>query len=248
MMKPKDHTKIAIERRLELQTQIKAMIKEIEEIEVFLRVTARMSVAAASAPTTQPTQAPQPAEPVAPPLARMALHGEALELFTKFARDVILAAGHPLKTSEIVDLLRERGNPIGGTNEWKTASNRLWQAKDAGALIHMIGVGYWPTDIEYSPAEHARPQKQKQKQPRVPRKIGSHRPVSKTRGRPKLLSEEQILAAEAMQKDGKTNKEIGLLLGGVSYTTIYNALRDLEQKRAVEAAEKSAVEAPKSLN
>ena len=241
-----DDTKIALQRKHELRLQMNAIMKEIEEIEIFLKVKARMTVntTAKDAAFLQPAS---PSEPPPPPLARMAIHGATQEFFAQVAREAILKSGHPLQTAELVEAFRGTGHAIGGTNEWKTASNRLWQAKSDGVLYHMIGKGYWPTDVPYSEAEHGRPAKPK-RQRNAPKTIGSHRPVSHARGRPKMMTEEQILAAEIMQKEGKNVKEIALALGGMSSTTVYNSLRRLAKTREVESAEKIAVDAPKSLN
>ena len=246
MTQPPDDTKIAIQRRHELRAQMNAIMKEIEEIEIFLKVKARFAVNAAT-PKDVTGFAVNPTDPPPPPLARMAIHGETQEFFAKIARDAILKAGYPLQTSELVEVFQKMGHPIGGTNEWKTASNRLWQAKDDGVLMHMIGKGYWPSDVPYSEAEHERPPKPK-RQRSAPKTIGSHRPVSRDRGRPKMMTEEQTLAAEQMRSEGKNAREIALALGGMSATTVYNSLRRLAKSREVEAAEKVAVDAPKSLN
>jgi hypothetical protein len=63
--------------------------------------------------------------------------------FERLAREVMLAEGQPLETYEVVEILLRRGTSLGGSNEWKTASNRLWRGKQNGVFEHRAGQGYW---------------------------------------------------------------------------------------------------------
>jgi hypothetical protein len=180
------------------------------------------------------------------PLVDRAGHGLVQETFERLAKDTILEKNYPLQTYDIVEEFAERGHPLGGTREWKTASNRLWQAKARGVFQRIPNVGYWPADVPYCPKKNVRPPED-QKRPHS--RHGLSKPNSDVQGRPPALTSEQQERVDKMRQAGKSVTEITEALGGiVSKATIYYVLKAIEKQRALEAAEKAPFNVSKSIN
>lgn len=238
----------AIERRDAVRAEMKALMTELEEIQTFLRVNARFSTEAEEALAKfEPAPPISKPEESRPTLTNQAGHGEMQRLFELLAKEVILKAGYPLQTTEIAEHFHRNDTPIGGTNEWKTVSNRMWQAKAKGLFSHMVGIGYWPADTPYSPTENARPQNMKSRR-KSQRHSGSHRPIRSAKGRPRMVSDEQLKQIEKYHLEGKSAQEISVLLGGINRASVYNYLRQIRQRLALEAAQERAHKSPDSLN
>jgi DNA-binding CsgD family transcriptional regulator len=205
-----------LKRQKELQDTIKAAAQELEEITVYLRVRARITslIPIADQSAYEPPR-PSPALALhqSTPSKKLG-YGSTQPAFERLAREAMLAEGQPLETFEVVEVLRERGFPLGGSNEWKTASNRLWRGKQNSVFEHKVGVGYWPSGVPWPEPDPNRP-----KRPRP--KGTAHRATGRPHGRQKALSDAEVKCAEQWLLEGKTVKEVAALLG-VSPGTIYN--------------------------
>jgi hypothetical protein len=219
----------------EEEAAIKIEMQEIEQIEVFLRQYSRFS---------NGTNSSAPLQKVGPSgLARVAGKGKSQEVFEAWARSAMIELGRPMATPEVVEMLKRRGTSIGGSNEWKTASNRLWKAKDTGRFAHKVGVGYWPSDLPWpekdTPEKGGAPSL-KPKRGSIPARF--HRGTGRPRGRGRGLNDEQVKVLYALIRAGKSAKEAGAELGGLSGSAIYNYVG--RGKNAVAARRKMGIPDP----
>ena len=119
-------------RRSELLDDLVKSLKELERLQSYLSLHRHLAGA-----STVGVDAIQPS------LSRVGA-GIVQSVFEQLAQLVMRELGRPVQGGEIAALLRARGLPIGGTNETRTAWNRLWQAKRRGVLINLPSLGYWP--------------------------------------------------------------------------------------------------------
>jgi hypothetical protein len=223
--KPETPVGRAIKRRKELQEALKAStdaitranaeiqkhMQELGRIDIFLKEHYRFS-----------------GENVPPldeesPILGSSGHGNSQSLFEALTRTILLENGEPMDTTEVVKAFQKRQHPLGGSNEWKTASNRLWKAKSEGTFEHFEGKGYWPADVPcpaigYTPLQGT---------PKRETSGRSHGATGRPQGRRKILTPEQVQVAERMLLEGKTKFEVAEHLGGVSPNTIYNLFKDI---------------------
>jgi hypothetical protein len=207
-----DAVKVAMEKIANVEAEIKALMKELERVDIFIKEFGRFSGRGSPVATHEITT------------LSVAGHGNAQELFEQRARAAILDLGRPIDTGEMVDVFRKRGYPIGGNNEWKTASNRLWKAKSQGRFLHTVGVGYWPADLPYPDADAlatAPPKPPKAKRGEaVPGR--AHRATGRPMGRLRRLSDEQLQRIYELARTGMSASKIGMEMGGLSPSSIYN--------------------------
>lgn len=195
----------AMEKRKELQDLIKASMKELEKIDEFLRMYRSLS-----APDDFPIKGEE--EGNTRYILGRAGHGQTQPMFEQMVRAILLDAGKPMQSHEIVEEFRKRGQPLGG-NETRTSWNRLWQAKTRGVLVNIPSYGYWladepPPDLENLERPKARPRVQGESL----RASWKGKPM----GRAKILSPAQVKQAEKWLLAGKTFKEVAMELGGLT--------------------------------
>jgi hypothetical protein len=201
----------ALKRRKELQEQVKRSMSELEKIENFLNMYRHLTSESEDANKGD----------VLPPvlITTKAGYGKSQNIFEMLVRDVLLEAGHPMHSSEIIEAFRKRGHPIGG-NETRTAWNRLWKAKDSGFLVNLPRHGYW---LANEPLPDGALTKERPKR--------KHRPAGKSQrsewqgkriGRKRLLSTADVQRAEAMFLAGKSQVEVAAELGGIAPATLQN--------------------------
>jgi hypothetical protein len=65
--------------------------------------------------------------------------------FEKLARELLLARGRPAQRRALLDLFRDSGTVIGGTDEMRNLGTKLWYAR--AMLTNIRGEGYWPADV-----------------------------------------------------------------------------------------------------
>ena len=227
----------AIERRKELSDSIRKELQEIETIDTFLKAYRKYS-------GIEPQGGVEP-EGVDPPSLGRAGLGMTQALFEYLAREILCNRGEPMQSQEFVEAFRDRGQPIGGTNELKQAWNRLWQAKVNGVLVHFPKPGYWLAD---EPVPESRSVRNKaaienglmeKPEPHGP----GHKYLGKRMGRPKVITDGQIETAQKWLLEGnKSLKQISIDLGGVNLQTLRNHLshflKELREKRTAEKVER----------
>lgn len=220
----------AIKRRKELQDAAKAIMKELEKIEEFLRMYRSLSSPDEEGMQGEETQSPQY-------ILGGAGKGQTQAVFEQLVRTVLLDARRPMRSPEIIQAFRQRGMPIGG-NETRTAWNRLWMAKAAGVLTKIPRYGYWLADeplpkeaLAHPPPKHEADPSEKVRRERAPgRKIGRQR----------LLTDSQVkLLGQWLEEGKKTQAEMARDLGGVSVGTIQNyrlALAKMREGKTLDEA------------
>ena len=128
----------ALKKRKELQEAICVAMKELEKIDEFIRMWRHLTVPVDNGDKGEDEET-----------GRMILgragYGQTQPAFEHMVRAILQAARRPMRSSEIVEAFRNRGEPIGG-NETRTAWNRLWQATKRGVLINVPKYGYWLAD------------------------------------------------------------------------------------------------------
>ena len=125
---------------------------------------------------------------------------------------LIRGAGRPMKSNELIEEFKKRGQPLGG-NEVRTAWNRLWQARDRGVLTSDVSVGYW---IAGEPLSDEAKQRALVAARRT-RKRGGTALRDLTRGKrkgpPFALTPEKVETIERLLLSGKSRKEVTELFG-----------------------------------
>jgi hypothetical protein len=227
----------ALKRRKELQDIINASMSELEKLEEFLRMYRQLSASDEEGDKGDSERGNSKR------ILGRAGYGKTQSVFELMARAIILEAGRPLSSSDIVEEFRKRGQPLGG-NETRTAWNRLWQAKDRGVLLHMPRYGYWVTDEPLPETAMASPPPRRKNRPKG--EGIRHTWAGKPRGRSHLLTEAQWKIAENWKLEGKTNAEIARDLGGIAVSTVAGhfkgGLKALQAKRTQETPEKLDVQ------
>lgn len=206
--KPDSAIANALKKRRRLQAEIQRAMQELEEVEKFITLHRRFSGEDEVTKGEVTSQAPT--------ILSQAGSGKTQSVFERLAIDVIRQTGRPMQSGEIVDAFRARGHPIGG-NETRTAWNRLWLAKDRGALVNFPRLGYWPAE-DPPPAnlDHLEPQ------PRKP-SGGKRRQIEsrgKRKGRKPYFNDAQKEQVLAMFARGMTGPQIATEMG-VSTALIY---------------------------
>lgn len=230
-----------MEQQKELQAKLQAQMKRIQDLDQFLTTYRSLFT---------------PADAEAPPAANeqtflgRAGHGFTQGAFEQFVLMILRDAQRPMRSGEIVDEFRKRGNPIGGSNETKTAWNRLWQAKRDGKLAHHPSLGYWLPNQPITPEVEAAALEAQEKRRRDGRSKG--RRVRRARGRhgrSRILSDAQIKVAQKWLASGeKTITEICAEFGGISPVTLTTAtgrVGELREKFPELAAQAAARPRPK---
>lgn len=200
----------ALQRRKELRETIENALQEIEKIEEFLKMYSSLSTGNFGL-NKQVQETPGGA-----PLR--AGKGKTQSVFEMQVRTILRDVGRPMKSPEIIEEFRKRGNAIPG-NEIRTAWNRLWEAKVRGTLTSDPKLGYWIA---------GEPLSEKAKEEALiagkRRKSGVSAVIKAARGtkpgRDPLWGQEKIEAAERMLLAGKSRAEVAAALGGVSLGTL----------------------------
>ena len=197
----------ALKERKELQEVIKAAAQKLEKIEQFLRMYRQYNVG--SAATDMGVIVDAQVIPGVP---------SSQEGFEQLVRALLMEVGRPMESGEIIEKFRERGHPLGRSNEVKQTWNKLWRAKTNGKLTHEPKLGYWlpgePVTAEAQAAAlRAKAERKLQRGPRVAR--GGQRPwTGNPPGRRRSLSDSQLNQAEQWILEGKmTRKQIAEALG-----------------------------------
>lgn len=91
--------------------------------------------------------------PGAPPASRSNRKTGSREEFARVARQVLLDTGRPMSRSEIADAVMARGVHVGGKDKAANVGTLMWRMNDR--FVNLPGLGYWPKDVEYSPARYS---------------------------------------------------------------------------------------------
>lgn len=141
----------AIQRRQELED-------EIRQIDLFLSLYERFSgqpVAARNLPDSEPHDSGE-GEPSTPNDAAVG-GGITQKDFVDLARELLLEIERPVNGPSLLRKFHEKGRRIGGTNEMKNLTTKLWRAKDV--IIKIPGAGYWLADVPCPAASYVPPPK-----------------------------------------------------------------------------------------
>ena len=148
----------ALERKKQLQ-------EELRRIEEFLRLYEEFSDTPSEHTRTR-VEKRSPAIPLAP-LAPESNHDDTSETenyagsaetvvtprrFTKIAKDVLLAVGHPLSRGSIVKALEDRGCRIPSRDKPGYIGTLMHRRSEH--FENIKGWGYWPKDTPFPPAEY----------------------------------------------------------------------------------------------
>jgi hypothetical protein len=202
----------ALKRRKELQDVIARAMQDLEKVEQFLALYRQWAA---------PEVEEQPGAETAKPYVTLARagHGKSQAVFEQLVRAVLFDVQRPLRSPEIVEELRKRGNALGG-NETRTAWNRLWQAKRRGVLINVEPHGYWLSDepLPEGALDAPKPRKYRPKGQGAVREEWRGRRI----GRERLATDAQLEAIrKALIETDRPLRDIARS-AGVSPGTIYN--------------------------
>lgn len=70
------------------------------------------------------------------------------------ARALVIERNAPIPRPDLYGALVELGFVIEGTDPETVLSTMLWRTKDMPGLVHLRGIGYWPKEIPYEPAQY----------------------------------------------------------------------------------------------
>lgn len=65
--------------------------------------------------------------------------------FTDLAKELLISAGRPLGSHQLLTRFQEAGRHVGGTEELRNLTTKLWRARPE--IIKVPGAGYWPRDV-----------------------------------------------------------------------------------------------------
>ena len=146
----------AIQRRHELE-------EEMRQIDLFLSLYERFAgqpVAVRNFPDSEPRESGE-SEPGA--LDDIAVGGGMTQKdFVDLARELLLEIGRPVNGPGLLRKFHERGRRIGGADEMKNLTTKVWRAKDA--IIKIPGAGYWPVDVPCPAVSYVPPPKNAEKE------------------------------------------------------------------------------------
>lgn len=126
----------ALQRRRELE-------EEIREIDLFLSLYEQfaghpVSVGAMAASVVSDTSKPRRGR-------KRGGGGMSQEDFIALARDLLLEIGRPVNGPALLEKFHEKGRHIGGADEIKNLTTKIWRARDR--IIKIPGAGYWPVEV-----------------------------------------------------------------------------------------------------
>jgi hypothetical protein len=137
----------ALARRRALETEMKEIDLFLSLYEKFARVEGEddagadvVAVDASGAVTTFEIKHREPAkvdEVRGPRISQ--------EEFEKLAVELLFGVGRPLVPKAFLDKLHEQGRRLGGTDEMRNLTTKLWRAR--AKLIKIPGAGYWPRNV-----------------------------------------------------------------------------------------------------
>jgi hypothetical protein len=149
----------ALARQEVLRREIEDRQEEMKDIDTFLSLYQRFAVTDGS---NRPDESEMPgatndvsqlAANVKPRLKR---GGLTQPKFEQILRELLVARGQPAMRRELLDLFRESGNAIGGTDEMQNLGTKLWYAR--AMLTNIRGAGYWPADVPCAAVGYVPPQ------------------------------------------------------------------------------------------
>lgn len=82
--------------------------------------------------------------------------------FVDLARELLLEIGRPVNGPGLLRKFHEKGRRIGGADEMKNLTTKVWRAKDA--IIKIPGAGYWPVDVACPAVSYVPPPKNAEKE------------------------------------------------------------------------------------
>ena len=65
--------------------------------------------------------------------------------FTIFIRNILRNAGSPLNSRQILGLMKQLKAPIGGVDELRNLTTKLWRAR--AEIVRLDNRTYWPRDL-----------------------------------------------------------------------------------------------------
>jgi hypothetical protein len=150
----------AYENALKRQAELK---QELLEVEAFIRLWHRFSGAEGERPEGIDVSQITTAD-IAAAANRLDAHrqrgqkakkvprGLPRDEVARYAREMMIEAGHPLTRGDLVEGFRSRGLPVGGTEPERNMGTIMWRLADQ--FVNLDGLGYWPKDRSYPPANY----------------------------------------------------------------------------------------------
>lgn len=68
--------------------------------------------------------------------------------FVSLAHSILVAHGRPLTSKQLLIKLKEHGIPIGGADELKNLTTKLWRGRDS--IERLDSGAYWPRNARHS--------------------------------------------------------------------------------------------------
>ncbi|WID95541.1 hypothetical protein QO058_22690 [Bosea vestrisii] len=141
------------------QQQIEEWQRSAAEIDAFVAAWHKFADAAIAVGTKAPVvvfpirnDIPLPAPS---PRKRMATHNSTKEEVARVTRELIEVHGAPIQRTVLLNLLRERGLVIEGTEPETVLSTMLWRMSKEGApIVHLKAIGYWDSEKDWPEARH----------------------------------------------------------------------------------------------
>lgn len=142
----------ALNERKALEGQKKNIDQRIAEIDLFLKLYQSFE----GSPGASGSQMPQHVVPSilsnthiisADVTAPKPAKGLTQDQFNEVVRDIIVANGHPMSRRQILEAFHRRQIHIGGSDEHKNISTKLWKARE-----HFVKLGgaYWLKSAPYN--------------------------------------------------------------------------------------------------
>ncbi len=155
----------ALRRRRELE-------EEIEQIDLFLSLYERFTgrPAAVRKPSFSEPQESQESQDSRSAEERqsgkmddtMRGGGMTQKDFADLARELLLEIGQPVNGPALLRKFHERGRRIGGSDEMKNLTTKVWRARDK--IIKIPGAGYWPVDVPCPAVSYVPPPRNAEKE------------------------------------------------------------------------------------
>lgn len=121
--------------------------KELEEIDLFLRLHQKFSFGTMAEPQATTDQSRPTVSAKADTLPKRNLSKEAM---AKAVRQLMIDRQRPMTRTDIVEALELKGIPVAGVDKPRALGTIMWRLRDR--FVNLSGLGYWPIDLDCEPA------------------------------------------------------------------------------------------------
>lgn len=126
--------------------------KELEEIELFLKLHHKFSTGTGVQQVTQDEDGPVILPPISKTKRNLSKHKMA-----RTVRSIMIDKMRPMTRTDIVEALELTGVPVAGVDKSKAVGTIMWRLRDR--FVNIPGYGYWPNDLDCEAAGYTVGQK-----------------------------------------------------------------------------------------